>query len=394
MSSPRGPDCAISGSLLSGGRLLESGSIVTAAGRVVWAGRAEETPDVGRARRVALPAGAVAVPGFVDLHVHGARGHDFADGTAEAIECICAAHAARGTTALCATVLTSPVETTLRALEAIATATTDSSPGGARVLGAHLEGPFLHPDKAGAQPREHLRSPDRGLLEEMLAAAGGGLRVMTLAPELPGALDLVERLVDEGVVVAMGHSTATYQQAQRAIDAGCRLTTHTFNAMSGLHHREPGLVGASLHDGRVICDVIADGHHVALPVLELLWRLKGGSRRQMALISDCTAALDAQPGRARLGERQVTVRDGAVWIDRETLAGSVLTLDRAVQRVAKFAPWQEVVAAASTVPAALAEACEHALVPGSRADLVVLDLQTLRVLDVWIGGEPLDSRIG
>jgi len=292
------------------------------------------------------------VQGYWDIHVHGGGGFDVADGTAEALEQVCRVHAAHGTAALCPTVLSSSPESTLRALEVIRAAA-GRTVGGALVLGAHLEGPFLNPRKAGAQPAEFLRAPDPALLEELLAAAGPSLRVVTLAPELPGAMELVQRLRELDVVVAMGHSDATYQQATDAIDAGCRLATHTYNAMRALHHREPGLLAAVLLDGRVTAEVIADGVHVSAPALRLLWRLKGAGK--VALVSDCTAALDAPPGRARLGRQPVTVVDGAVRLADGTLAGSALTMDRAVANMTRLAGLSrpEAEAAARDTPAKL-----------------------------------------
>ena len=365
-------DLRLEGDLLLGGRLLRQGVVLVCGERIHWCGPSSRAPDL-EPRRTLRCAGGMVTPGFVDLHVHGAGGFDVADGSAEALDAVCRTHARHGTTALCPTLLCGSPQATLRALDRIrqAAGATQARPGRARVLGAHLEGPFLNPRRAGAQPAEHLRAPDMGLLEELLAAAGASLRVLTLAPELPGALRLVERLREHGVVVAMGHSDATFDQAKRAIDAGCRLAAHTFNAMRGLHHREAGLLGAVLLDRRVTAEVIADGHHVSAPALQLLWRLKGHGRT--ALITDCTAALEAPPGQARLGRRPVLVQDGAVRLPDGTLAGSALSMERAVVNIRRLARLTRAAAAraASLTPASLL-GLEHGIAAGGLADLLLL----------------------
>jgi N-acetylglucosamine-6-phosphate deacetylase len=372
---------------LSGRALLEGGVeravVLISDGEVTWCGPEADAPEGGEAGET-VPTTGLLAPGFVDLHVHGAGGADAADGTTESLEVMCRAHARRGTVALCPTVLTSPPEVLLRALEVIRAATGTCPGSGARVLGAHLEGPFLNPGRAGAQPPEHLRAPDRGLCDELLAAAGGTLRVVTLAPELPGALELTELLAERGVVVSVGHSDATHAQVLAAVERGARLAAHTFNAMRPLHHREVGILGAVLLSQRLHAEVIADGVHVSGPALELLWRLKAG---RLCLVTDCTAALDAPPGAARLGDRPVTVSEGAVRLPDGTLAGSSLTLDRAVRQLVTAAGVTppEALRAASGVPAGLLGLERGRIAPGMPADLVVLDA-SLDLERVMIGG--------
>ena len=375
----------LEGTLLVGDALVERGVARLDAGRIAWCGPRAGAPRIRAARRVALPAGALLAPGFCDLHVHGAGGADAADGTAASLERLCELHARHGTVALCPTIVSGPVEATLRALAAVRRAAEAEAGGGARVLGSHLEGPFLNPRRAGAQPAAELRSPDAALLDELLAAAGPTLRIMTLAPELPGALALVERLAASGVTVAVGHSEASFAQATAAVAAGCRLVTHAFNALAPLHHREPGVLGAALLEPKLYTEVIADGVHVAPAVLTLLRRLKRG---RCALVTDCTAALDAPPGGARLGGRAVAVRDGAGRLADGTLAGSVLTMDRAVANWVRLAgaALPEALAAAARVPyAALGLRGRGRLAAGQPADLVVLDA-ALQVRAVLVGG--------
>jgi len=395
----------LQGPLVLGAELLEAGAVLIAGGLVRWSGPRAQLPDGARAgREVNLsPGEGTLLPGLVDLHVHGAAGADAADASAAALETLCRAHAAHGTTALCPTVLTGAPERMLAALAQIRRAAEGADQlGGARILGAHLEGPFFNPARAGAQPPEHLRRPDPALLEELLAAGGAALRIVSLAPELPGALALVERLVERGVIAALGHTDATYAQARAAIDAGCTLATHTFNAMRPLGHREPGVVGAVLDDDRVTAEVIADGVHVSAPVLRLLWRLKGPGR--LCLVTDCTAALEAGPGQARLGDRPVRVQDGAVRLPDGRLAGSCLTLERAVDNLQRLAgaglPGASL--AASAVPARLL-GLPPPLSAGSPADLVLLPPardgearspgQHPRPLAVLVGGAVVAGRL-
>jgi N-acetylglucosamine-6-phosphate deacetylase len=381
---PHRVDLRLTGCLVLSDTLVDPGVVLVAEGHIAWIGPADVAPQI-EARHTQTARG--IVPGYIDLHVHGAGGGDFSDGTLESLERIRRLHALHGTTALCPTVLSGPPRATLRALEVIRAAAERDPGEGARVIGAHLEGPFLNPARAGAQPVEHLRPPDPVLLEEYLAAAGPALRIMTLAPELPGALDLIERLAELGVVVAMGHSQATYDQAMAAVAAGCRLATHTFNAMAGLHHREPGAVGAVLLSDEIVAEVIADLHHVGAPVLRLLWRVKGP--RRVALVTDCTAALEAGSAPARLGGQALTVEDGAVRLGNGRLAGSVLTLDRAVRNAVREVgvPLIDAVAAASLVPARVLEVTAG-LEAGNPADLLLLD-EELRVETVIIAGRIL-----
>ncbi len=385
--TPEVCDLRLEGDLVLEERLQARGVVLINEGQILWAGEEGDAPIIPARRTWSRPGGLIC-PGFVDLHIHGGGGVDAADGLQAALLEICRVHARHGTTAFCPTVLCSAPSATLRALEVIrAAALGDSVPGAARVLGANLEGPFLSSRYAGAQPREHLRAPDPVLLDELLAAAGPTLRIMTLAPELPGALELVARLQERGVIVGMGHSNATYSEAMAAIDAGARLGVHTFNAMRGLHHREVGLLGAVLNSPRVVAEVIADLHHVSVPALQLLRSAKG--QEGVALISDCTAALDADPGAARLGQKPVEVKNGAVRFPDGTLAGSALSMERAVGNWVEEVgvPLIGAIHAASLVPARLLGEV-GGVVAGAPADLVLLD-QRFRVLNVVLRGEPL-----
>lgn len=359
--------------VLDGARTEDACLRLDVDGVVLFAGAATLAPRLEVERRIVLQPEATVLPGLVDLHLHGGGGADAIDAEPEALATLREVHLRHGTVALCPSLLAAEPAQLLRALEVVRAATGDGGPGAA-VLGAHLEGPFLSPRRAGAQPAEHLRAPDRVLLEELCAAAGPALRVVTLAPELPGALALVELLRERGVTVALGHSDASYEQAIAAVEAGARLVTHTWNAMGPLHHREPGLVGAALLDERLTVEAIADGVHLAPPILRLLRRLKSPDR--LALVSDCTAALEAPPGGARLGVQPVAVRGGSARLPDGTLAGSVLTMDRSLATfvAATGASLAEASLCATRTPCALlGETARGGLEPGQRGDVVVVD---------------------
>ncbi|WP_375484629.1 N-acetylglucosamine-6-phosphate deacetylase [uncultured Jatrophihabitans sp.] len=325
------------------------------------------------------------VPGFVDLHVHGGGGHDLTASPAD-LDAAVAFHRTHGTTALLASLVTAPVEQLCRQLSEVADRAEDPSSG---VLGAHLEGPFLSPARCGAHDPDHLLLPYRDVLRRLIAAARGQLRVMTLAPELPGALDLVAELRAAGVVAAVGHTDATYEQALAAFDRGATLATHLYNAMRPVHHRDPGPVLAAL-DAGVVCEVINDGVHVHPAVVREV-QSRGPGR--LALVTDAISAAGAGDGDYDLGGRAVRVDGGHARLadsgaDRGSLAGSTLTMDDAVARAvtAGLDPVDAVAAATSTPARVVGEDDRHGVIaPGRRADLVLLDEQ-FAVVRVLHGG--------
>ena len=331
---------------------------------------ADETVDL---------AGAWLTPGFVDLHLHGGGGHAFDDGPS-AVRAGLAVHRAHGTTRSLVSLAAAPVERLETALAAIADL------GDPLVLGVHLEGPFLAAARCGAHDPRHLRDPHPDDVPRLLAAGRGALRMVTLAPELPGGLDAVRRLAGAGVTVAVGHTEADLTTAAAAFDAGARVLTHAFNAMRGLGHREPGPVGAALRDERVTIELILDGAHVHPVVAGLLM---SGAPGRVALVSDAMAAAGGPDGGYRLGGRDVTVRDGvAVLAGTTTLAGSTLTLDTALRNA--LALGVDPVAAVAAVTAVPARALGlrdrlGRLAPGYAADVVVLD-DDWTVRAVWAAG--------
>ena len=283
---------------------------------------------------------------LIDAHCHGGGGHAFGD-TVEGTLVAAAAHRDSGTHAMVASLVSLPLPDAVRHIGMIRAAMAQDS----SLLGIHLEGPFLAPERKGAHAPDALALPTPGVVDQLLAAGGAALRQVTIAPELPGALDAIEQFVAAGVVVAVGHTQANAALARQAFDRGATLVTHAFNAMHGVTAREVGPVGAALADERVFLEVIADGLHVDPAILPALFRAAPG---RIVLVTDAMAAACAAEGAYQLGSLDVEVRGGrAVIAGTETLAGSTLTLTRAVEVcVAAGVPRQEAVAAASAVPRA------------------------------------------
>ena len=324
------------------------------------------------------------LPGFVDLHVHGGGGASFTEGTADQARQAAAFHARHGTTTMLASLVTAP----LAELAARAGLLAGLAVEGV-IAGLHLEGPFLSPARSGAQDPRHMLAPDAAVFERLHAAARGQLRILTLAPELPGAGPVIEAARRAGVTVAVGHTDATADVTTAAIDAGATHATHLFNAMRPLHHREPGAAGALLDRAEVTCEVIADGVHLHDMTIRLAARVAGPAR--LVLVSDAMAAAGMPDGHYRLGSMRVTVAGGVARLPGDpgrsgapragapragvgAIAGSTATLADVVRHaVAAGLPVPDVAAAASTTPARVLGIGDRtgALHPGLAADLVV-----------------------
>jgi N-acetylglucosamine-6-phosphate deacetylase len=335
---------------------------------------------------VALPEGAILVPGFVDLHVHGGGGAQVGPDP-DAIAEVARFHARHGTTALLATTVPASEAALTQTVRAVAVTAGDTPRGRARVLGSHLEGPFVSPARPGALEVRHLRAPDRAELGRLLDAGKGTVRTIVVAPELPGALDLIAAAAGAGVLVALGHTDATYAEALAGIEHGARVATHLFNAMRPLHHREPGVIGAALADARVTAELIADGVHVHPAALALAHAAKGA--RGLALVTDAMQAAGLADGDYALGDQAIVVAGGEARTAAGALAGSTLTMDRAVRVAVEEAgiPLADALTMASATPAALLGLGDTGrIAPGARADLVVLDAQ-LRAIGTMVGGQ-------
>jgi N-acetylglucosamine-6-phosphate deacetylase len=338
----------------------------------------------GSREQVSIPAGyaqldlgaQVLAPGYIDVHIHGGAGHDVMEATPDEITLIERHLARTGVTSYVPTTVTASEETTLRALDCLADAietSHDAGDGRARAVGIHLEGPFISHAKRGVHPPEYIREPSLELFERFYHAARGHVRLMTIAPELPNAVELICEATRRGITVSLGHSNADLAAARAGIRAGARHATHTFNAMRPLDHREPGIVGAVLADRDLSAEIIADGIHLAPEIIKLFLDAKGLERA--VLVTDAISATGMPDGSYRLGSFTVEVR-GGVASSEGKLAGSVLTLDRAVRNVMSFAGWRlaEAVCLATANPArviGLADA--GVMAQGARADFVVLD---------------------
>ncbi|MCW5609741.1 MAG: N-acetylglucosamine-6-phosphate deacetylase [Rubrivivax sp.] len=354
-------------------------------GRLAWAGGRlttveGEAVDEAAVRGSALP---LLLPGFIDTHVHGGGGADTMD-AGDAVHTLAAIHLRHGTTSLLATTMTAPLDEIRTALQALAPLLNDRPRGHARVLGVHLEGPYISPERLGAQPA-FTRPP---ALDEILALdAIARIRLVTLAPETEGALALIPALVGAGMRVQLGHSAASYEQALAALEQGAAGFTHLFNAMSALHHRAPGMAGAALAHARH-AEVIPDLLHVHPGAIRAALRAIPG----LFCVTDATAATGMPDGAYRLGRQTVHKCLGGVRLADGTLAGSTLTLDQALRNlVALGVPLAEAAARCSTVTADyLGLADRGRLAPGAWADVVVLDAATLQLQRVVCEGEVVD----
>lgn len=339
--------------------------------------RSQATQEIPVGARVVDFGDAILVPGFVDIHIHGGAGHDVMNDDTAGLADLEALLASHGVTSYFPTTVTAPVDQTCSALgrlaRAIENAERDRMHVGARPLGIHLEGPFISHVRRGVHPTADLLRPTVQMFDRFWQAAHGLIRMMTIAPELGGAAEVIAEAARRGVCVSMGHSNANLDEARAGIAAGVRHCTHGFNAMRPLDHREPGIVGAMLTDSRLSADIIADGIHLDPSIVKLFLTAKGPDLS--VLITDATAATGMPEGRYRLGSFEVEVKDGRCTADGK-LAGSVLTMDRAVRNVMQFAGWnlQEAVRLASTNPARLAGLDTRGeLKAGCKADAVVLN---------------------
>lgn len=339
-------------------------------------------------------------PGYFDLHIHGAAGYDVMDDKPEALPAIEHLLARHGVTSYFPTTVTAAMDTTLRALERLGAAVENREPNvgvghhgrsakadGARAvpLGIHLEGPFISHARCGVHPPEALLGPTLPVFERFWQASRGHIRMITIAPELEGAPEVIAEASRRGICVSLGHSDADFAAAERGIAAGACHATHTFNAMRPLDHRSPGILGAVLTDDRMTADVIADGVHLAPAIVKLFAEAKGPERA--VLITDAISATGMPNGRYHLGSFEVDVKDGRCTLNGR-LAGSVLTMDQAVRNLARFAEWDlpSAIAAASRNPARVANLEKKgSLAIGADADFVVLNHDG-EVLRTFVGG--------
>ena len=384
--------------LLHAGRALTPTAEINDAGILVREG---EIQEIGPRAGMRLPNGAqeifatdkTAIPGFVDVHIHGAGGHDVMEGTMDAITAVTKTVAKHGTTSFVATTVTANPDATIRSVEGIASYITrqhETDEARAEVLGIHFEGPFISPARRGVHPTEWLKLPSSDLLEKFMRAAAGNALILTIAPELLGAIPCIDAARKAGMVVAMGHTDATYEQARAGIAHGVRHAVHVYNAMRPFSHRESGVIGAVLTSPEVTAELIADGVHVDETAMRMLVQAKGAGG--MILISDGISATGMPDGKYMLGGFEVTVSGGICRNAEGKLAGSTLTLDRALRSiVALGTPLADAVRMLTLNPATLLglEFKKGALRAGADADIVLLD-EGMQITQVWARGSVLN----
>ena len=380
--------------LIHVGRALTPTTEIKDAGILIREGTIE---TIGPRSGMTLPAGAqeirmadkTAIPGFIDMHIHGAGGHDVMEGTGEALRSITRKVSQFGTTSIVATTVTASTDETLRAVEGIAgyiiqQHETDESR--ADVLGIHFEGPFISKERRGVHPAEWIQLPSAETLSRFLRAAAGNARILTIAPEVLGAAPCIDAAREAGLVVSIGHTDATYEQARAAMARGARSATHVYNAMRPFSHRDPGVIGAVLTTPEVNAELIADGVHVEEAAMKLLLLAKG--TEHVTLVSDGLSATGMPDGKYTLGGFEVTVSGGVCRNAEGILAGSTLTLDRALRNIVALGiSWPDAVRMLTLNPATLLgiEFKKGALRVGADADILLLD-EGLHLAGVWTRG--------
>ena len=373
--------------LIEGGQIIPDAALVVNQGKISYAGSDAAAPNLAGIR-VMDGQGRIAAPGYIDLQFNGGFGQDFTANPGSLLE-VAQKLPQTGVVAFLPTFITSPLEAYPALLQAVASAQAfqaENPTVGARVLGAHVEGPFLSPARKGAHNSDFFQQPDASTLSAMQPLSA--VRLLTLAPELPGGLDAIRWLAARGIVVSIGHSAAGEEETLAAIAAGARYATHLYNAMGGMAHRDPGLVGTLLTSAEIPCGLIVDGIHVHPRMIELAFRCLGA--RRITLVTDAMAAMGMSPGEYGIGDQRVIVDNRMARLANGTLAGSILRMDEAVRNMIAYSSCTpaEAVLMASTTPAQVLGVDHETghLRAGYRADLVILDLQ-MNVLETYVGGE-------
>jgi N-acetylglucosamine-6-phosphate deacetylase len=384
--------------LIHSGRALTPTTEINDAGILI---RESVIESIGPRAGITLPAGGLeiqatdktATPGFIDIHIHGAGGRDMMESSDAALRAVTRTVAKFGTTSLLATTVTARPDDTCRAAEGIARYITQqhvSTDSCAEVVGIHFEGPFISQVRRGVHPAEWIQLPSVDLLDRFLQAAAGNARLLTIAPEVEGALPCIEAARKAGLVISVGHTDANYEQTRLAIAHGARSATHVYNAMRPFTHRDPGVIGAVLTSPEINAELIADGVHVEEGAIKLLLQAKGAER--IILVSDGLSATGMPDGKYKLGDFEITVSNGVCRNAAGVLAGSTLTLDRALRNIANLGlPLQHALRMLTLNPASLLgiEFKKGSLRAGADADILLLD-DELRVTNVWARGIALN----
>ncbi|MBB6675332.1 N-acetylglucosamine-6-phosphate deacetylase [Cohnella nanjingensis] len=373
---------------------IEDGWIWLSGGAIAAIGGASDPKPIAAANAELVDgAGGWVLPGFVDVHVHGGAGFDFMEANHEEIDAITRFHASHGTTGLLATSLTAPRDELTEVLERTSAYMSKPMPY-AQILGVHFEGPFVNVKWKGAQNPEYILPPQAEWLEDWVSRYPGVIKLQTLAPETEGALDYIELLARHGIVPSAGHTDATYEQIVAAADRGLRHAVHTFNAMTPLHHRNPGTVGAVMSDDRIVAEVIADGHHVHPAAIKILTRAKG--KDNVVLVTDAMSAAGMPDGDGySLGGLPVVMKCGVARLkEGDSLAGSTLTMIAAFQNMVRRVgvSVEDASRMASGTPARELglSGSIGSVEAGKRADVLLLDAD-LELRRVWIGGRPVEA---
>lgn len=378
------------GNVLTPAGLIQDGVLAIAGEKIVYAGKATGLPaelQQNDPQVLKHPDGYI-IPGFIDIHVHGGNSEDFMDSSKEVLDKITSFHSSQGTTAMLATTMTAPKADIDRVLQEVQNYRNQEMPY-TRLEGVHLEGPFISPKWPGAQNPEHIVLANIEWLEEWVSKYPGLVRQVTLAPEREGALEAVKWLNSHDIVAALGHTDATYDEVEAAVEAGLSHGVHTFNAMTGLHHRKPGVVGAMLSDDRLSCEIIADGIHVHPAAMRILARMK--PQDKLILITDAMSATGMPDGEYTIGDLPVVVEDGIATLksNRNSLAGSTLTMIKGFQLLVREVglSLEQASLAASTNPAKKIGIHDRtgSLEAGKLADVLLLD-HKLELQGVWIKG--------
>lgn len=346
-------------------------------------------------KAITFPSDFKAVPGFIDVHIHGVNGADIMDATKDALDTMVQALPKEGTTGFLATTITQEESLIESAILNVAKyIEAKQAPGTAEILGIHLEGPFVNAEKAGAQPEQYIIDPDLEVFNKWQSMTKGSIKMVTLAPERPGGLEMIRYLAGHGVIASIGHTNATYEETIQAMNAGANHVTHLFNQMRGLHHREPGVVGAALLHDQLVAEIIADGVHVRPEAVDLAYRMKG--KDGLILITDSMRAKCLKNGHYDLGGQDVIVKDGKAVLQDGTLAGSVLKLGSAVKNMMDFTgcTLEEVIEMASATPAKQLNLFDRkgSIADGKDADIVVLNKDLEVVMTLCRGSVAFDQQ--
>ena len=371
--------------IIDDGQLTQGEALIVDGSRIIDRGLLENMAAYGG--EIIDLRGLTVMPGFIDIHVHGAMGYDVMDGTYEALESLSVHKLKEGCTSFCPTTITAPIDKIETAVKNIRSAM-DKKTSGAKIIGAYLEGPWINPEYKGAHPEEFIRPVDISDIKHLIDTGGGCVASIIIAPEIPGAIDAIKTLVGMGVQVRLGHSGASFEEVEAAVDAGANLATHTFNQMSPLHHREPGMVGAVLtlpgFSGEFICDLIHT-HHAAAKILA---KIKGCGG--MVLVTDSMAAAGLADGEYKLGELTVNVSGGVSRLPSGVLAGSTTSLVECIRNMHRCvgAPLENIIQMVTSNPAKLLEKFHKigSLSMGKFADIVGVD-ENFDIRFVMVNGD-------